>query len=61
MTTEPRKPRETVRECAHRYGVTERTVWHWIDKGAVHVSRTRTPGGAVRVKVTVSEEHETGA
>jgi predicted site-specific integrase-resolvase len=37
----------TVKEMAARERVTERTVWHWIAKGAVEVRRT--PGGGVRI------------
>lgn len=37
----------TVKEYAARERVTERTVWHWISKGAVSVRRT--PGGGVRI------------
>lgn len=37
----------TVKELAHRERVDERTVYRWIDKGAVNVRRT--PGGGVRI------------
>lgn len=37
----------TVRELAERERVTRRTVYHWIEKGAVNVRRT--PGGAIRI------------
>ena len=37
----------TVKQYAAVEGVTERTVWSWISKGAVNVRRT--PGGRVRV------------
>lgn len=37
----------TVKELAHKERVTERTVWNWIDKGAVTIRRT--PGGGVRI------------
>jgi hypothetical protein len=37
----------TVKEFAARERVTPRTVWNWIDKGAVTVRRT--PGGGVRI------------
>lgn len=37
----------TVKEYAAQEGVTPRTVWNWIDKGAVAVRRT--PGGGVRI------------
>lgn len=37
----------TVREYARHERVTERTVWTWIRKEAVHVRRT--PGGRVRI------------
>lgn len=49
----------TVKEYAHAERVTPRTVWRWIDKGAVPVRRT--PGGGVRIlrqapsQVTVSD------
>jgi predicted site-specific integrase-resolvase len=36
-----------VPDVANFYGVTERTVWNWILKGAVEVERT--PGGGVRI------------
>lgn len=39
----------TVKEYAKREQVTERTVWNWIEKGAVEVRRT--PGGGVRIRV----------
>lgn len=45
------RPTQTVRQCAARHGVTERTVWQWIEKGAVKVTRRVTPGGAVRVEI----------
>ena len=38
----------TVKEYARVEGVTERTVWTWIAKGAVDVRRT--PGGRVRIR-----------
>ena len=41
----------TVKEYAHQERVTERTVWNWIDKGAVTVRRT--PGGGVRIRAVV--------
>jgi excisionase family DNA binding protein len=37
----------TVKEYASAERVTPRTVWRWIDKGAVPVRRT--PGGGVRI------------
>lgn len=37
----------TVKEYAAQERVTERTVWNWIEKGAIPVRRT--PGGGVRV------------
>lgn len=37
----------TVKELANRERVNERTVYRWIDKGAVDVRRT--PGGGVRI------------
>lgn len=43
----PRRPEFTVKEYAKVEGVTERTVWTWISKGAV--STRRTPGGRVRI------------
>lgn len=36
-----------VKEFAARERVTERTVWTWIQKGAVEIRRT--PGGGVRI------------
>ena len=41
------RPEWTVKEYAHIEGVTERTVWSWISKGAVSIRRT--PGGRVRI------------
>lgn len=49
------KPELTVKEFASRERVTERTVWRWIDKGAVPVRRT--PGGGIRIQ----EPSECGA
>jgi excisionase family DNA binding protein len=40
----------TVKEFAAVERVSERTVWHWIAKGAVSVRRT--PGGGVRIPDT---------
>lgn len=37
----------TVKELANRERVNERTVYRWIDKGAVDVRRT--PGGCLRI------------
>lgn len=37
----------TVSELARKEKVAERTVYRWIDKGAVDVRRT--PGGGVRI------------
>lgn len=37
----------TVKQFAAKEQVTPRTVWNWIDKGAVMVRRT--PGGGVRI------------
>ena len=37
----------TVREYAEREQVTPRTVWRWVQKGAVDVHRT--PSGRVRI------------
>lgn len=39
----------TVREYAEHERVSTRTVWTWIQKGAVTVRRT--PGGSVRVQI----------
>lgn len=39
----------TVREYAAHERVSTRTVWTWIQKGAVSVRRT--PGGSVRVQL----------
>lgn len=48
------KTRElTVKEYAAAERVTPRTVWTWINKGAVPVRRT--PGGGVRVLILTSE------
>ena len=40
-------PERTVREVADRERVTKRTVYNWIEKGAV--THRRTPGGAIRI------------
>lgn len=40
----------TVKEYAVIERVSERTVWNWIQKGAVPVRRT--PGGGVRIQQT---------
>lgn len=37
----------TVKELAIKERVTRRTVYNWIDKGAVDIRRT--PGGGVRI------------
>lgn len=37
----------TVKAFASKEQVTPRTVWNWIEKGAVEIRRT--PGGGVRV------------
>lgn len=37
----------TVKEFAGAHRVSERTVWRWIERGAVGVYRT--PGGGVRI------------
>lgn len=37
----------TVKELATKERVTERTVYNWINKGAVDVRRT--PGGNIRI------------
>lgn len=37
----------TVREYAAREQVTPRTVWRWVQKGAVDVQRT--PSGRIRI------------
>jgi excisionase family DNA binding protein len=37
----------TVKELAERERVTRRTVYHWIEKGAVETRKT--PGGGVRI------------
>ncbi len=51
------KPIElTVKAFAAREQVTVRTVWHWIEKGAVQVRRRRTCGGGVRVIVLAIDE-----
>lgn len=42
-----RRTEWTVKEYAVVEGVTERTVWTWIAKGAIDVRRT--PGGHVRI------------
>lgn len=47
----------TVKEYATIERVTPRTVWRWIDKGAVPVRRT--PGGGVRVQVHASSRVST--
>lgn len=44
-----RRRRLKVRQVAAIYDVTERTVYRWIEKGAVDVERT--PGGGVRIFV----------
>lgn len=36
-----------VPDAARYYGVSERTVWRWIEKAAIPVERT--PGGGVRI------------
>jgi excisionase family DNA binding protein len=43
----PRRTEWTVKEYAIVEGVTERTVWTWIAKGAITVRRT--PGGHIRI------------
>jgi excisionase family DNA binding protein len=40
-------PELTVKELAARERVTTRTVYHWIEKGAVDARKT--PGGGVRI------------
>lgn len=45
-----------VKEYAHYEGVTQRTVWNWIQKGSVHVRRT--PGGRVRVLIMTAQSEE---
>jgi excisionase family DNA binding protein len=42
-----KKPELTVKELAALERVTERTVYNWIEKGAVEVRRT--PGGQIRI------------
>lgn len=37
----------TVKEYARRERVTERTVYNWMDKGAIEYRRT--PGGGIRI------------
>lgn len=44
----------TVKQLAQLEQVTERTVWHWIQKGAVKVRRT--PGGGVRISLPTESE-----
>lgn len=45
--SEPKKPGLlTVKEVAEQWRVTERTVWNWIDKGAVRATKK---GGVVRI------------
>jgi excisionase family DNA binding protein len=46
-STHHRRAEWTVKEYAEVEGVTERTVWSWIAKGAISVRRT--PGGRVRI------------
>lgn len=40
----------TVKEYARLERVTRRTVYNWIDKGAVDARKT--PGGALRIRVS---------
>jgi hypothetical protein len=47
----PQRNGWTVKEYAVIEGVTERTVWNWIAKGAVDTRRT--PSGGVRVLTTL--------
>lgn len=49
----PRPFELKVKQFAEREGVTERTVWNWIGKGAVKVRRT--PGGGIRI-LTLEED-----
>jgi excisionase family DNA binding protein len=48
---EPRKPEPnkglTIKEFAAEWGVSERTVYSWKDKGALRI--LKTPGGRVRI------------
>lgn len=46
----------TVRELAERERVTKRTVYNWIEKGAVE--HRRTPGGGLRILTPAAKSAE---
>jgi transposase-like protein len=60
MTSRQRPPKDTpspvsVQALARRYGVSRSTVWRWIDRGFVEVTRVAARTG-VRVRLRTDDE-----
>lgn len=48
-------PLLTVRQAATEYGKSERTIWSWIEKGALPYVRVGPKPGVIRLRRSVCE------